>query len=420
MESRSGPSQIDRFAFLGDLRGRALLVVIGCLICQLALGYSYVFGPLASDIIREFDWSRAQYSAARAPQLFVMAAVSPLVGILVIRFGARRILLVSVFAVGCIFVLFSRLQSIWEFYGVVVLLGFALTGVGDITVGQLVTQWVKRRRGLALGLVYTGSNLAGWRIVPIAIAVAELEGWRTALLGMGLFALAVILPAAFWLAVERDAGADEVAESRDADRSGDLDLRAALRTRTFWILGFVLFSFFFYFVGMLEHLVLFLTDEGLERTDATYYYATALGFGLVSKVLLGALADYIPERSSIVLDYALLALSSLLLLFLPDAVLIWAFIFAYGFATAARDVVFPLIINHCFGERYMAEIYGGLMLGLMPGGMLGPVFAAAVYDATGSYDFAFATFAATNVIAVLALLLVRCERGAESHPVHAL
>ena len=31
----------------------------------------------------------------------------------------------------------------------------------------------------------------------------------------------------------------------------------------------------------------------------------------------------------------------------------------------------------------MAQIYGALMLGLLPGGALGPIFAATIYDALG-------------------------------------
>lgn len=392
--------------------------MLGCLVCQLGLGYGYVFGPLARDIITEFGWTRAQYSGARAPQLFVIAAVSPLVGLLSVRFGARRILIASSILIGFAFVLFSRLQSLWQLYAIILLMGLALTGVGDITVGHLVTQWVRRRRGLALGIVYTGSNLAGWLLVPIAVGVAQQTSWRNALLGMGVGAFVVILPAAALLVREPRHGTgeaawhDDDAPSESAPRVGsdaDLTLKEALRTRSFWILAGTLFTFFFYFLGILEHLVLHLTDQGMEISDATYYFSTAIGLGLISKILLGAIADFIPERTAILADYLLLATSSVVLLFVTDGPSIWVFIVTYGFATAARDVVYPLVINHCFGERYMAEIYGAMLLALMPGGALGPIFAAAMHDITGSYGAAFTTFAALNLLGAGALLLLRRE-----------
>jgi cyanate permease len=83
---------------------------------------------------------------------------------------------------------------------------------------------------------------------------------------------------------------------------------------------------------------------------------------------------------------------------------------AFGFATAARDVVYPLIIIESFGVRYLASIYGALMFAMAPAGSLGPIFAAAIHDSLGSYRWAFAVFVATNLLALAALGFVRNER----------
>jgi MFS family permease len=168
--------------------------------------------------------------------------------------------------------------------------------------------------------------------------------------------------------------------------------------------------FFFYFLGILDCLVLFLTDTGMPREQAVSFFSQALGLGMVSKIALGLLADRIHHKTAILIDYALLTLSSVVLLALPNDALIWAFVGCFGFAAAARDVVTPLMVTTCFGVRYMAQIYGALMLTLLPGGALGPVFAAAVHDRTGSYELAFATFAALNGAALVALCFLRRER----------
>jgi cyanate permease len=116
------------------------------------------------------------------------------------------------------------------------------------------------------------------------------------------------------------------------------------------------------------------------------------------------------------LDYGLLTLSSFLLLALPDPGLVIPFILSYGIATAARDVVTPLMIVECFGVRHLAAIYGAIMLALFPGGGFGPLFAATVHDRTGSYDAAFAVFAGMNLVAFASLFLLRREgvRGCEA------
>jgi MFS family permease len=407
--------------WLGDIRGRGLGVVLGCLVCQMGLGFGYVFGPLAPDILAEFGWTRAMYSSARAPQLFVIALASPLVGAMTIRFGARRVLSGAALLLGIAFCLLSGLESLWQLTALVVMTGLAITGLGDIAVGQVVSQWVARGRGLALGIVYTGSNLGDFLLTRIAGGVADASSWRAAFLGMGVAGLLVLLPVAYWVVREPripasgapGAGADPAAAPEQISEIGgdaDMNLAMALRTRSFWILAFSLFTFFFYFISLLEHLVLFLTDEGLPRDAAVAYFSNAIALGLVSKVGLGLVADRIPHKAALLVDYGVLALSSGVLLWLPHPTLLPLFIAVFGFSYAARDVVYPLMVTHCYGLRFMAPIYGAMMLTLLPGGVLGPIFAAAIHDHFGSYAIAFRTFAVLNAVAVVALFFVRNER----------
>jgi predicted MFS family arabinose efflux permease len=294
------------------------------------------------------------------------------------------------------------------------LLGVGLTGVGDITVGQVVANWVSERRGLALGVVYVGSNVGGVLLVPLAVGLAERTDWRTSLLAMAAGALVVMLPTSLLLVRDRGeappfAGTNEGESVHQLAARSDLSLREAMATRSFWILFYALFTFFFYFLALLEHMVLFLTDEGMERGDAVAAYAVAIGLGIWSKLGLGLVADRVPARLSLVVVYTGLAVSSLVLLSLPEGGLLWVFVATFGFSYAARDVVYPLIITSCFGLRSMAQIYGALMIMLVMGAV-GPYFAAAIHDRTDSYEIAFRVFALLNVLAVLLLGLLRDER----------
>jgi cyanate permease len=79
------------------------------------------------------------------------------------------------------------------------------------------------------------------------------------------------------------------------------------------------------------------------------------------------------------------------------------FLVLHGVATAAEDVVVPLLIVRRFGAVHLARIYGVLLLALVPGGYVGPIAAARVFDATGSYDGVFAVFVAANASALAAV-----------------
>jgi OFA family oxalate/formate antiporter-like MFS transporter len=398
---------------LGDIRGRALWVVVGCLVCQMGLGFVYSFAPLAGDLIDDFGWTRAEYSSARASQVWVMALSSPVVGFLTVRFGGRRVLSVSAVLLGVAFVGIGAMQSWLQFALLTVLMGLAVTGLGDIAVGAVAAQWVQRGRGLALGIVYTGSNLGGWLVSRLAAGLSESLGWREAVTIIGVGGSLLLLPFAL-VAVRDRPGARAAARAQGTEPGAgdsDLDIRAALRTRSFWVIALSLFAIFFFLVAVLEHLVLFLMDGGMERGEATAFYSNMIAMGLVSKVVFGLIADRLRPKTAIALDFGLLTASSLVLLLVTGGgALLWLFVVGFGFAYAARDVVTPLIVADCFGVRYLAQIYGALMITLLPAGTLGPIFAGAVYDRTGSYDPAFATFALVNGVSLLSLLLLRDER----------
>jgi nitrate/nitrite transporter NarK len=297
--------------------------------------------------------------------------------------------------------------------------------MGDITVGHVVTQWIRRHRGLALGIAYAGSNLGGSAMVMLTGSVAERFGFRSALLSVVAFSLLVLLPASLFMVRDRRFDWTNAADPTDPDplhgvsAEASLDLRAALRTRSFWILTTTLFSFFFYFTGVLDHLVLFLTDSGLSSAEARGHLSQAIGLGVVSKVAGGFIADRIPHEKAILYDYQLLAVSSVVLLFLPNPILLPVFVFSYGFSQAARDVVYPLVIERCFGARHLASIYGTMTLTLLPGAALGPLMAAGLRDALGDYQVAFAIFAAMNAASVVALHFVRDERRTQRAPAPA-
>jgi len=398
-----------------DIRGRALWVLLGCLVCQTGVGFGYAFAPIAPDLLAEFDWTRAALASARAPQIWVIALASPGVGWLTARFGARTVLAISALVLGTAFAGVSAMQAWWQFallWGVV---GLGVVGLGDIAVGSVVTRWVVRGRGLALGLVYTGSNLGGFFATRAVAAVADHTSWRVAMLCLSAAAVGVLFPVAL-LAV-RDRGAsvatrERAGEGPDLAPDRDLDVRAALRTRSFWAIAISLLSFWIYLLALLEHLVLFLVDHGMPRDEAAGHLSNAIFLGIFSKVAFGGLADRLSPRVAVLIDFGLLAASSGVLLLLPDPRLIWIFVGIFGFSYAARDVVTPLIVAHCFGVRHLAQIYGVLMLTILPGGTFGPIFAGWVHDRTGSYDAAFVTFALLNAFSVAALALVRVERRA--------
>lgn len=400
----------------------AALVVLGGFVCQLALGYGHTYGHVLNDITAELGWTRAEFSFVRVPQMIMMSVASPIAGIALARLGARPILVGSVACLLASQWILSEMGSLAAFGTAAALQGLVAVGLGDVVVGAIVARWVTRARGLALGLVFAGSNVAGYLLATALPRLAASHGWRAAVLQVGVVGAALMLPfALFVLRMPRgdEPGAHEV-DPRPAAAPApgpavpaaraDLALADALRTRSFWILAWALGAFFFVFVGVLDHLVASLRDGGLPRTEASAALGLAVGVGLVAKPVFGAIADGIDARVALRVQFALLAIGTAGLLALPSPWLGPPVLVAFGAATAARDVSYPLAIEHCFGPRHLAEIYGALMF-LLWAGAVGTLVAGHLYDAHGDYRGAFALFAALAASSFAATLFVRDERG---------
>ena len=165
-------------------RGRSVAsVVAACLVCQMGLGLGgYIFAVFLKPIVSELGWSRTAFAGSGGPFLLAMSLASPLAGAATERLGARAVFSTAITVVAAALVGLSYMETLWQFYALGLVLGAAATGLGDIPVGAVVSRVVRDGRGLALGLVYIGSNIGG-TIVPVAAAsIAEASSsWRVAL-----------------------------------------------------------------------------------------------------------------------------------------------------------------------------------------------------------------------------------------------
>ncbi len=387
------------------------VVVAACFVCQLGLGYTYLFSAVLPEATAELGWTRAQFSSGRIPYFLVTGLGGLAAGQWTVRFGARPVLVTGALSLVVALTLLSRMDDLVTYWVAQTFYGLFMAGLGDVAIAGVLTAWVQRGRASAMGFVYAASNVAGFLVPQIFARGVESHGWRATLLAMGLAGGGAILPFA-WIAGRRAPGF--AAERALASTSGpvrvdSLSIADALRTRSFWLLFISIFAFFVFFLGMNDAFVAFMLDLGMSRQEAAWYYALATGAGGLSKLVAGALGDRLHPKATLLADHALLVVSALLLLALPRPEALWAFLACYGLGIAARDVVYPLAIGFSFGERTMPAIYGAVMLALMVAAPLGSWISSSVRDSTGSYEPAFAGFAVMNFVVFAALFLLRRE-----------
>ena len=115
-------------------------VVIACAVIQFYLGGTFFqgFSALFNPIAEEFSWSYALVSLAFTFRGFESGIMAPIVGILVDRFGPRKILFCGVVISGLGFWFFSHIHALWSFYGAFLFLALGLSfGTGVVTMATL-------------------------------------------------------------------------------------------------------------------------------------------------------------------------------------------------------------------------------------------------------------------------------------------
>lgn len=386
---------------------RAALVVLGCLLCQMGAGFFYASRALSGDVIEDLGWTRTMWASGTAPMLLVSSVSQAFVGAACARFGVRPVVVASLLCLGVSVVSFATMQTIVQFYVAMMILALANAGIGDVSVGSVITKWFSRRRSLALGFAMAGSNVGSIAFLTALGLTIDDIGWRETALTVGLGGVALILPIAFAFVRDPLPGegepASEEEEGSPLESSRSLEYGEILRRPEFWILFYALFCYSLVQLGLFDQFVLYLTDLGYEKQEAYGALGLAVGAGIAAKLGAGVVGQLVPSRVAFLVNTGLLAISLMLVPFAANPVVLTTFSVCFGLSTSSRDVFLPLAVADAFGTRSFARVYGLMMLAFVPGGALGPVVLAEAHRVFGDYRPGFASCIVLVAAASLAL-----------------
>lgn len=404
------------------MKPHALLVVLGCMLCQMGAGFFFATRALSGDVIAELGWTRTMWAKGMAPMLVISSVSQVFVGAACVRYGVRPVVLASLVCLGVSVAVFGSMQNVTQFYGAMMLLALANAGIGDVSIGSVITKWFERRRSVALGFAMVGSNLGSIVYLAALSSMLPEASWRTATLAVGLGGLLIILPfAAFVVRDPRDGeGAlaehavdptGPVSESADDD---SIPLSEAIRRPTFWILFYALFCYALAQLGLVDQFVLYLTDLGYTKQEAFSALQLAVGAGIAAKLGAGLIGQFVSTRSALLANTALLAFSLMLVPFAANGWILTAFSICFGLSTSSRDVLLPMAVADAFGAKYFAQIYGVIVLAFIPGGALGPLVLAEAHRIFGHYRPGFVACIALALGAVIAVACLPRKRAEQA------
>jgi len=398
-------------------------IVVATFFCALIFsgcGF-YAFSLFVKSLQADFGWGRGNIMVAFTIFYLSMAVTAPYIGRLIDHYGARKVMSIGALVGGLGFILLSQMQAIWYLYAGYTIIGVGMIATGQIPVTSVVSNWFKKRRGTAIGIMSTGVGAGGFVLAPfIGGYLIPTFGWEMSYLALALI-MWILIPIVLLVIRTKPADmglypdgaeAPEAAAETQASLSATegLTLKMALATSTFWLIAVSFLTSNFSQVGILQNQVPHLEDIGFPLATA----ATALGgVGLGStlgKLGFGWLCDRIHPKYACAIGIGLqLAGIIILMRVTPESspAITWLYAIVMGLGVGSWLPTMSMLTSTNFGLASYGATFGMITLAQYIGSATGPLMAGYMYDATQTYHWAFIIFIVLYMVAIPTVLAVR-------------
>lgn len=337
--------------------------------------------------------------AASLPYTFTMLGLAfggIMMGRLADRFGIGWPLVCAGIALALGYIGSASATSLWQFalaHGVFI--GCFGTAATFAPVMADMSHWFKRRRGIAVAIVAAGNYFAGAIWPPIVQHFISTQGWRATHIGIGVFCAITIIPLSW--AMQRPAPAHDMqaAETASAGARGELGLSAGALQALLAAAGLACC------VAMAMpqvHIVAYCGDLGYGVARGAEMLSLMLGFGIISRIGSGWIADRIGGLRTMLLGSTLQGLTLLLYFFFDGLASLYVISALFGLVQGGIVPSYAIIVREYFSPFEAGARVGIVIMATLFGMALGGWMSGVVFDLTGSYQAAFANGLAWNLV----------------------
>jgi len=405
-------SAMDRFLVKSPIYYGWIVVAIVFVTMGIGVNVRTAFSLLYPSILAEFNWSRADTAATFTVGFICAGALSPVIGKLSDYVSPRYLLSLTTVLVSSGLMLATYSSELWHVYlslGVMVIgFGVAITYVGH---SLFLPGWFEKRRGLAIGIAFSGVGIGSILLMPLLQAKILETGWRDACWYMAMLILLCVLPLNLLFQRRRPEdlgllpdGEAHVEEGAIGSRpildlvvddvwaKTDWSLKKALKTAEFWWLSLTCSCALYVWYAIQVHQTKYLIEIGISEITASFALGLVGFAGIVGQISLGHLSDRLGREwvwtfavSGFALCYALLLMMEIY----PNSLFLYMMVIAQGGLGYATASVFGAMPADLFQGRRYGEIFGVFSLLALMGGGIGPWFTGYLYDVTGDYRAGF-------------------------------
>jgi len=395
-----------------------------CCAFHLSSTLSVFLKPLTEDL----GVSRGVFSLMRSGEILIAAALAPLVGPLIDRYGGRWLMAGGAIAASSGLLLLGHVNAFWQF----LLVRWIFIAIGGVFMCQMVvsvtiSRWFVRRRGRAIAIASLGQGSSKVLIPIVTATLFVWLGWRGTWAFFGVVTLLlVVFPALIFMQrspEERGLKPDGVEDGEYAiDHKGAGDTRPreglaldecvwtgreVVRSQTFWIICFIYGMANVGIAGLNLHVFAYVTDLGFSPLVAATVLSIIASTQLGSTLVWGFVSERVQIRRANMLMFLIQAIGLGVAISVDYLLALYVGFFLYGIGLGGGWVLQELIWAHYFGRVSLGRVRGLGTLVTYAFGAAGAPFFGFVHDVTGRYDSSFIAFVAALALSAGLSLTVR-------------
>src|SRR6202166_4521022 len=354
----------------------------------------------------DFGVARADAALPYTLAMIGFACGGVVMGRLADRFGIAVPLAIGTVCLGLGYVGVGYASNLWQ----VALAHGLLIGVGcSASFGPLmadISHWFVRRRGIAVAIAAAGNYLAGTIWPPVVQHFIATSGWRATLAGIGLFLLVAMLPLVFLLRRRTENQQNAAAAAAAAARQVDMPFSPMTLQVLLCIAGVACCVA----MSMPQvHLVAYCGDLGYGAARGAEMLSLMLGFGIISRIASGFIADRIGGVRTLLLGSVLQGTALFLYLFFNGLTSLYVISALFGLFQGGIVPSYAIIVREYFSPKEAGTRVGLVLMATLLGMALGGWVSGAIFDFAGSYRAAFLNGLGWNLVnvSILTWLLLR-------------
>jgi len=396
-------------------------IVAACFFISLYTGgvIFYGFTAFFEPLVDRFHWSYAQVSFAASLRGMEAGLLAPLVGILVDRWGSRRLLFVGSIISTLGLILLSRTTSLGMFYGSFLLLAVGMSICSSTVLVTAVANWFHKNIGIATGIVISGYGFSGL-LVPIIVKLIDTYDWQKALIILAMGMLVICLPLSlvvrhkpeqYGYQPDGEGSATPMANgpmARNKNAEVNIGTRQALKSRTFWHIALSLLCQAMIVSAVVTHIMPYLSTIEISRAKSGLIASLLSLVSISGRLGLGWLGDRVNKTWLMTTAFAMMAAGLLCFGFASPGRtwLLIPFLILFGIGYGGNNTLRASVIREFFGRTNFGAIHG-FVLGIIGlGSIAGPPLAGWVFDNWARYQPIWLVFAGLAALAMFIALRV--------------